>query len=405
MADEKTEEFFDALGDSLAGGRFVKLTLAKHRGADAGLKNVYVKPVALKKGERLSFLYRYATRDVVKNLTAEEGVRALRAMLGAEFLSAHLFTPGEDLRLEFDRKGETRLARHAPTFSQAAPTREGHERRKRRAIEAAGNVYLRELGVTNERGEVRPAMGDKFRQINRFVEILEGLHASSPSAPARELSVVDVGSGKGYLTFAVYDYLNNSLGVRADVTGVEARPQLVELCNEVARRAGFERLRFKTGLAEDVEVGRADVLIALHACDTATDDAIYKGVAAGSSLIITAPCCHKELRPQIESPAALRGLLRHGILLEREAEGLTDSLRALLLEAAGYAVKVFEFVSTEHTRKNTMIAATRRASSSDRERRTALAEYRELKEFYRIREQRLERLLCEDSSLAALLTE
>src|SRR5215213_2248763 len=405
MADANTEEFFDALGASLAGGSFVRLTLAKYKGSAEGLKNVYVRPVTLKKGERLSFLYRHATRDEVKNLTAEEGVRALRGMLGSEFLSGHLFTSGEDLRIEFSRRGETRLARHAPTFAEAAPTREGHERKKRRAIEAAGSVYLRELGVTNERGEVRPAMGDKFRQINRFVEILSGLHASSPLAKAGELSVVDVGSGKGYLTFAVYDYLNNNAGVRADVTGVEARPRLVELCNEVARRSGFERLRFKTGLVEDVEVGRADVLIALHACDTATDDAIYKGVAAGASVIVTAPCCHKELRPQMGAPAALRGLLRHGIILEREAEGLTDSLRALLLETAGYAVKVFEFVSTEHTRKNTMIAATLRASGADRERGRALREYRELKEFYRIRDQRLERLLCENTSLAALLTE
>jgi SAM-dependent methyltransferase len=405
MVDANTEEFFDALGESLKVESFVKLTLAKYRGPATGLKNVYVRTVSLKKGERLSFLYRYATRDEVKNLTVEEGTHALRAMLGAEFLSGHLFTSSEDLRIELNRKGETRLARHAPTFSETTPTQAGHERKKRRAIEAAGNVYLRELGVTNERGEVRPAMGDKFRQINRFVEILAGLHASSPLARASELSVVDVGSGKGYLTFAVYDYLNNAAGVRADVTGVEARPQLVELCNEVARRAGFERLRFKTGFVEDVEVESADVLIALHACDTATDDAIYKGVAACASLIITAPCCHKELRPQMQSPAALRGLLRHGILLEREAEALTDSLRALLLESAGYAVKVFEFVSTEHTRKNTMIAATRRASDAEVERERALREYRELKEFYRIREQRLERLLCENSSLAALLTE
>jgi SAM-dependent methyltransferase len=404
MADANTEEFFAALDESLAGGLFVKLTLAKYRGPDAELKNLYVRPVTLKKGERLSFLYRYRARDEVKNLTAEEGTRLLRETLGAEFLSGHLFTSGEDLRLEFNRKGETRLARGAPTLAGAAKTA-GHERKKRRSIEAAGSVYLRGLGVTDERGEVRPAMGDKFRQINRFVEILAGLRESSPLASARELSVVDVGSGKGYLTFAVYDYLNNAAGVRASVTGVEARPKLVELCNDVARRAGFDRLRFETGLARDFEVGRADVLIALHACDTATDDAIYKGVAAGASVIVTAPCCHKELRPQIESPAALRGLLRHGILLEREAEALTDSLRALLLETAGYSVKVFEFVSTEHTRKNTMIAATRRAATADVDAERALREYRGLKEFYGIREQRLERLLCENATLAALLTE
>ena len=143
-------------------------------------------------------------------------------------------------------------------------------------------------------------------------------------------------------------------------TGVEARPELVELCNDVARRAGFERLSFRTGFVRDVELPAADFLIALHACDTATDDAIHRGVAAGADVIVTAPCCHKELRPQIEAPAALRSVLRHGHLLEREAESVTDSLRALLLEGAGYRVKVFEFVNAEHTRKNTMIAAVRR---------------------------------------------
>src|ERR687889_276618 len=134
MADANTEEFFDALGAGLAGGGFVKLTLAKYRGPAEGLKNVYVRPVTLKKGERLSFLYRYATRDEVKNLTAEDATLALRSMLGTEFLSGHLFTSGEDLRIEFNRKGGTRLARHAPTFPEAAPTQEGHERKKRRAI-------------------------------------------------------------------------------------------------------------------------------------------------------------------------------------------------------------------------------------------------------------------------------
>ncbi|PYS76076.1 MAG: hypothetical protein DMF66_16675 [Acidobacteria bacterium] len=201
-----------------------------------------------------------------------------------------------------------------------------------------------------------------------------------------------MGSGKGYLTFAVYDYFNNALGVRATVEGVEARPELVELCNETARRAGFDRLSFQTGYIEDFGLSATDILIALHACDTATDDALFKGVSAGASIIITAPCCHKELRPQMRPPEPLRGVLRHGILLEREAESVTDSLRALLLEQAGYKVKVFEFVSTEHTRKNTLIAAVRLEGTSDRE--EALGEYRALKEFYGIREQRLEKLLC-----------
>ena len=390
MSADDREKFFAALDESLAGGTFVKLTLAKYRGAEAGLKNVYVRPVELKGGRRLSFLYRYKTRDAVKNHTYEEGARLLRGLLGAEFSSGHLFTSKEDLRLEVSRRGEARLNTHAPTLSAPAPA--GHERRKRRSIDAAGSLYLRELGVTNERGEVRPAMGDKLRQINKFVETVAGLYDSSPLKGREELSVVDVGSGKGYLTFALYDYLNNVLGLRAAVTGIEARAELVELCNAVARRAGFKLLEFKTGFIQEFEMPSADVLIALHACDTATDEAIHKGVEAGASIIVTAPCCHKEVRPQIVVPAQLRGVLRHGHLLEREAESVTDSLRALLLESAGYRVKVFEFVSNEHTRKNTMLAAVRREGAADAE--AALAEFRALKEFYGIREQRLERLLC-----------
>lgn len=390
MSAGDREQFFAALDESLDGGTFVKLTLAKYRGAEAGLKNVYVRPAELKGGRRLSFLYRYRTRDAVSNHAYEEGARLLRGLLGAEFASGHLFTSEKDLRLEVSRRGGARLTAHPPTLSAPAPS--GHERRKRRPIDAAGGVYLRELGVTNERGEVRPAMGDKLRQINRFVETVAGLYDSSPLKGREELSVVDVGSGKGYLTFALYDYLNNVRGVRAAVTGVEARAELVELCNEVARRSGFERLGFRTGFINDLELPEADVLIALHACDTATDDAINKGVGAGAALIVTAPCCHKEVRPQIVVPEQLRGVLRHGHLLEREAESVTDSLRALLLESAGYRVKVFEFVSTEHTRKNTMIAAVRREGAANAE--AALAEFRALKEFYGIREQRLERLLC-----------
>ena len=390
MSDDALRQFFETLEGSLSDGSFVKLTLAKPRGGEPDLKNVYVRPVSVKQGGRLSFLYRREKRDEVRNLPPPDGLALLRRLLGAEFLSAHLFTLGEDLRLDFNRRREPRLAASPPTFKEPPPA--GHDREKRRLIDTAAGLYLKGLGVTDERGQVRPAMGDKLRQINKFVEVLAGLFDSSPLKTRRELRVADVGSGKGYLTFAVYDYLNNTLGLRASVTGVEARGELVELCNHVARESGFDRLKFERGFIETYEPPPTDLLIALHACDTATDEAIHKGVAAGASVIITAPCCHKEVRPQMRAPEPLRGVLRHGHLLEREAEAVTDSLRALLLESAGYKVKVFEFVSAEHTRKNTMIAAVRREGRADKE--ASLAQFRALKDFYGIREQRLETLLC-----------
>jgi SAM-dependent methyltransferase len=388
MARDGAEKFFGALDESLADGSFVRLTLAKYRGAGGDLKNIYVRRVQIKRGDSLSFLYRYKTKDVVKNHPVAEGARLVRELLGKEFLGGHLFTSGEDLEINFNRKGEARLVKRAPAFKEAAPAE--HDRKKRRSIETEGNVYLRALGVTDERGAVRPAMGDKLRQINRFVEIVAGLFQNSPLKDREEISVFDMGAGKGYLTFAVYDYFER-FSVRASVTGVESRASLVELCNETARRAGFDRLQFRTGLIEDFDLSSADILIALHACDTATDDAIFKGIKADASVIITAPCCHKELRPQMKTPSELRGVLRHGLLLEREAEAVTDSLRALLLERAGYRVKVFEFVSTEHTRKNTMIAATRRGDRAGSD--EALRQFEALKSFYGIGRQRLECLL------------
>src|ERR1044072_7422525 len=240
MAEMHAEQFFNSLEGSIAGGSFVRLTLAKPRGGESDLRTLYVRPVALKSGARLSFLYRHKTRDLTRNHAPEEGVRLIRGLLGSEFRSGHLFTTAEDLRLEFNRRGEPRLISGPPTFK--APPHAGHARPKRRLIQVAGNVYLQALGVTDERGAVRPAMGDKLRQINRFVETVGQLYESSPLAGREEISVVDMGSGKGYLTFAVYDYFNNSLGLRAEVRGVEARPELVELCNDVARRANFENL-------------------------------------------------------------------------------------------------------------------------------------------------------------------
>jgi hypothetical protein len=396
MSDEPVAEFFKMLEESLSGGSFVKLSLGKYRGAEAGLKNVYVRLVKIKNSDRLSFLYRFQTKDATKNYAIERGLEELRQLLGASFLNGHLFTLTRDLQLEFNRKLRPRLISSKPTFSALPPAT--HDQPKQRFVEPEGNVYLRALGVTNERAQVREKMGDKFRQINKFVEIVGGLFVSSQLSQKRDITIVDMGSGKGYLTFAVYDYFKHRLGIEARVTGVEARPELVSLCNDIARRAGFTGLQFQPGYINDYQIEQADILIALHACDTATDDALYRGIKSGASIIISAPCCHKEIRPQIETPPILNGVLRHGILLERQSEMLTDALRALLLEYSGYTTKVFEFISTEHTAKNTMIVGVRQPGT---DRADALRQINELKNFYGIKEQRLERLLLGPSRAIA----
>jgi SAM-dependent methyltransferase len=243
-----------------------------------------------------------------------------------------------------------------------------------------------------------PAMARKWRQIDKFLEVLDHALDSLPGpaagSAARPLRVVDYGCGKGYLTFAVHEHLRRRFGRAPEVLGVELRADLVAFCNGVAERAGCAGLSFVQGDLRSIVPAAMDVMIALHACDTATDHAIDLGVRAGAAILVCSPCCHKELRSQIARPGLLSGLLRHGVHLGQEAEMVTDSMRALLLETRGYDAQVLEFVSLEHTSKNKMILA-RRGTAGVGQSARARRELDDLKSFYGIREQRLERLLGE----------
>jgi len=197
-----------------------------------------------------------------------------------------------------------------------------------------------------------------------------------------------MGSGKGYLTFAVAALL----GDRATVTGIEARPELVDLCNRIARESHVRNLSFVSGRIGETNAPSAenplDVLIALHACDTATDDALAEGIAAGAALLVVAPCCQKEIRDQLAAPPVLADALRHGIFQERQAEFATDALRAQLLDWAGYKTKVFEFIATEHTAKNLLIVGQRARAAGTPDGPQA-ARVRDFARFYGIHTHRL----------------
>jgi SAM-dependent methyltransferase len=387
------ETFLNKLQTALDTGAFVKLTLSSPLHSAPGLRNVYGRVVSLKGGPQFSILLRYATRDITKNYPISEARTRINTLLETEFASAHLFTTSGDWELRQRPGDSARLSARRATFTVIPPPE--HDRLKSQSVPSDVS-YLQSLGVTNAQGAPKPGMADKLRQIQRFVEVFghllseqEGLRGSPP----RPLQVVDMGSGKGYLTFAIADFLRNK-GFKASVKGVEFRADLVELTNQVAKDAGMDGLHFEQGtIAEHNALSGLDVLIALHACDTATDDALFQGISSGASLIITAPCCHKELRPQITPPPVLADVFRHGILCERESEILTDSVRALLLEIHGYKASVFEFVSHEHTGKNLMLAAVKRPRQT--EPNAARRRLRELLVFYGITTQRLARLLGE----------
>jgi SAM-dependent methyltransferase len=386
IARERTEEFVGAFAAAFGDGSLVQLKLGGYHGPEAELKSAEGKKVALKAGERLSLVWRYKTRDITKNYDLDEATALLREGLAEQFRSARLSTMGFDLT--FERNGDkVRLKREEVSREAASAS---HDRAKNRMIAGEGKAFLQALGITDASGRVRNDAQDKFRQINKMVEIFAPLIQAVPGG--KPLRIVDMGAGKGYLTFALYDYLTNTAGIEVEMVGVEFRKSLVDLCNGIAAENGFTRLRFVEGSIIDYDASGADVVIALHACDTATDDAIAKGIAAGADLIAVAPCCHKQIRREMEAgtPGSdLDFLVKHGVFMERQAEMVTDGLRALMLEASGYRTRVFEFVPDAHTPKNVLIVA-QKDGRVGRDREAVLAKIAETKRFFGIGRHHLE---------------
>ena len=372
---------------SIDNDSFVRLTFSKPVDGAGTLKKVIILLAIIKRVPQLSFVYRHKTNDMTKNHPIQEGIATIENLLKTEFQNANLFTSKADYAFERSEE-KSRLKQTKATF-KTAPNR-GHDKEKRHLIQGAD--YLQQLGVLDQNGRVLKDKGDKFKQINKFVEVIEGLLKNHEMlSSGKPIKVVDMGSGKGYLTFALYDYLTTQLKLDASVAGVEVRQDLIDKCNTIAKSVGFEKLNFELGYIGDYSLDKTDILIALHACDTATDDAIAKGMAANAELIICAPCCHKQIRKSMTESEGLDSLLQHGILKERQAEIVTDAIRALIMEANGYKTKVFEFISTEHTGKNLMIIGEKKNQKTDPSK--YLEEVEKLKKQFGISQHYLESLV------------
>lgn len=387
--------FIESLKKSLDDKTFVKVSFGNYKGDDPELKRCLVRRVMLKAGESLSFTYRYKTRDIIKNYDLEEGTHLCRDFLLKDgFGAANLFTTDSNIVLEQLKNESWKLKKNIIT---ASCTNESvlHDRQKKQNISTMNKPYLHLLKVTDEEGNVYKKSQNKFKQINHYIELLSTLLDNLPAS--QQLTVLDMGAGKGYLTFALYDYLQNVLKRRAKVIGVEYREDLVKLCNQIAELSHFEELSFQQGMIHDYKMpDKLDVLIALHACDTATDDAIYKGIKGGAELIVVAPCCQKQIRKELERNKAhneLDFMTKHGIYLERHAEMLTDSMRALLMEQQGYSTRIFEFISDSHTPKNILLVGQKRTSISTKEQSEIGRKIERIKSYFGVSHHHLERLL------------
>lgn len=381
---ETLEQLFTTLKESLNNSDFVKLTLSKPIRKGDELPNVYIRMVRIKEEKMFQFTYHYSTNDQVKNYTYEGACQELEILLSENFRTATLFMLSGDLLVFVSKKKKISYRSTAASFKNKLP--ESHDNAKEKRTQMGS--YLRYLGITDATDNVIPKMADKYRQINKYLEIIEGLlkNARLP----KHIKIVDMGSGKGYLTFALYDYLVNTKKYSVAVTGIELRQNLVDYCNDIADKCGFDNLNFVAQKIQEFDNNKIDILIALHACDTATDDAIYKGLAANAELIICAPCCHKQIRQQVKGIAQESPLLKYGIFKERQFEMITDTIRALILEKHNYQTMVFEFISNEHTRKNVMLVGTK--SNKNVDTLKIEAKISGLKEAYNIESHYLEKL-------------
>jgi SAM-dependent methyltransferase len=369
-----------------------------------------ITPIVHKAAPHWRWVHHFATRDVTQIMSVDEGLQKLAALAGVHYANVQVDTTNQDVQFAVSRKGRATL-RVGRTGPQPAPPAiiTTHNRQKTRWVDL-GQGHWQDLGVADENHELVPSMARKWRQINKFVELVAGAITGhvTQAADANEadsgvwpkdkpLHINDFGCGRGYLSFGIYEHLLALGYTQVSVQGVELRGDLVDQCNRIVRERQLDRggnsLRFVRGDLRNIGADPCDVMIALHACDTATDHALHLGVSAGAGVLVCSPCCHKQLRGQMRTPAMLKPMFKHGVHLAQESEMVTDSLRALLLETQGYDAKVFEFVALEHTSKNKMILATRVRSADAPASRSKWDAVRDIKSFWGVNEHALETLL------------
>lgn len=352
--------------ETVLGAGFVRATFGGTvRGAaSCPWARVALRPVLLRGESHIQFSYFDQRKCVAKNFRAAEVRPKLEEIIAFGFAGIHLSTRTEEIDLRTTKKGKVLVGRRAaePGAAESPPT---HNRAKDVPLpEGRADRLLEALGIATADGRVRPTMRAKYTQINEFLKhLLHVLDDAGLRPLDRDVEILDCGCGSSYLTLAAHHYLNDVLGVPARVIGVDVNEEVIRKSVERADRLGADRLAFACGRIGSLDV-RPDVVLALHACDTATDDAIAQAVRSEARLLLSVPCCHHDLNRSIrpEGPAAaLRPLLRHGILQQRTADLVTDAFRALALRIMGYRTDVVEFVSPEHTARNLMIRAVRGA--------------------------------------------
>lgn len=334
-----------------------QITLSKPKKKDELFK-VKIKPVMLKGALVYQEAVMKGSQVFHTNSSKEEIVERIIGRMSGEFGQCDIQTREYQASILVSKKGKITINRKKLSEEGRLPEL-SHNRVKNHILKEGEAVpFLIELGVMTEDGRIIKSKYDKFRQINRYLEFLEDVIWALPED--REMHMVDFGCGKSYLTFAAYYYFAVIKGYRIRITGLDLKKDVIQNCSKLAEKLGYEKLRFMQGDIESFrEEGQVDIVLSLHACDTATDHAIFKALEWKSRIILAVPCCHHEINTQI-SAEILEPVLKYGLIKERIAALVTDAVRANLLEEQGYAVQVLEFIDMEHTPKNILIRAVRK---------------------------------------------
>ena len=369
MSDQSLEETFTEFESLFAQTTsLVRVVLSgRRRNMQTPNERIDIRPVALKDGLAIQVSHSDGRQMTSKNYAPADAPFA--QLLRAGYANVLLEHTQGSLALRITKKGEALVHRESTQREQDL----SHDRTKSRLLDAS-DPFLVAVGISDAKGHVKPSKMDKYKQVEEFLRLLMPTLTSAISAghihkpsESNPLTIVDLGCGHAYLTFAAHQYLR-SQGVAVKVIGIDVRGAARDRNNEIARQLGIERtIEFRAEEIADTTLKSADISIALHACDTATDDAIAWAVNGGAKLLLIAPCCHHDIQKQIDSaPEPWGALTKFGLMKERLGDLLTDSLRAQLLRIVGYRVEVIEFVGGEHTPRNLMIRAIKTDAKPDK---------------------------------------
>lgn len=366
------------IDEIINGKKLVAGTLSNPKKNTTEYKKVGIKPMIIKDELSYQFSYIMEKNTHHKNLSTLESVLEINGLFEI-YKQGVLNCKDADYQILLNKKGKAKIMEKKATKCLCAEEMT-HNRRKKYVIEEGTPCdFLEKLGVMDSKGMVFKSKYDKFRQVNKYLEVMEA--SLKTLDMSKKLRIVDFGSGKAYLTFALYWYLVQKLGVEVEIVGLDLKKNVIELCNNIAEELNYKDLSFKMGdIKGYTEFDEVDVVMTLHACNTATDDAIVKAVKWNAKLIMTVPCCQQEIFKQIESDV-MTPLMKHGTIKERIASLVTDSLRGQLLEALGYKVDIFEFIETEHTPKNLVI----RAGNKGKVSRKAMDEYKAFRDHWNLK--------------------